>query len=268
MNTISFMSANYFAREVGYNVTEGWMQGDNATNAYFSPLATYAERFGALLTQIANLGFEAVDIWSGHLNTRWATDEHIRIAQELLDRHHLKVVSLATGNFGETPTLFERTCQIAVALKAKILGGGTPLMETDRPAVVALLNQYDLKLGLENHPEKTPEALLERIGDPAGGRVGTAIDTGWFGTQGYDAALALEKLSPVLVHIHLKDVLEVGQHRTCRYGQGCVPIERCVQFLRKSGYSGPISVEHEPDHFNPDEDCKADLGMLRAWMQN
>ena len=27
MNTISFMTANYVARQIGYNMTEGWMQG-------------------------------------------------------------------------------------------------------------------------------------------------------------------------------------------------------------------------------------------------
>ena len=31
MNMISFMTANYVARQIGYNMTEGWMQGDNAT---------------------------------------------------------------------------------------------------------------------------------------------------------------------------------------------------------------------------------------------
>ena len=33
MTTLSFMTANYVARETGYHVTEGWMQGDDAVNA-------------------------------------------------------------------------------------------------------------------------------------------------------------------------------------------------------------------------------------------
>ena len=57
MTMLSFMTANYVARETGYHVTEGWMQGDDAVNAYFAPLDTYAERFAALLAEIQGLGF-------------------------------------------------------------------------------------------------------------------------------------------------------------------------------------------------------------------
>ena len=45
MRKISFMSANFVAREIGYNMDSGWMQGDTATNEHFSPLATFEERF-------------------------------------------------------------------------------------------------------------------------------------------------------------------------------------------------------------------------------
>ena len=45
MNTLAFMTANYVARQLDYHMTQGWMEGDDATNAYFRPLATYAERF-------------------------------------------------------------------------------------------------------------------------------------------------------------------------------------------------------------------------------
>ena len=70
MTQISFMTANYVARQLDYNMTEGWMQGDDAVNAYFAPIATYAERFGALLAEIQGLGFTAIDLWLAHLNWR------------------------------------------------------------------------------------------------------------------------------------------------------------------------------------------------------
>ncbi len=78
-------------------------------------------------------------------------------------------------------------------------------------------------------PKKPPAELLAKIGDGGEGTIGAAVDTGWFGTQGYDAAVAIEELRDHLVHIHLKDVLAVGAHETCRYGEGVVPIERCVR---------------------------------------
>ena len=93
MNTISFMTANYVAREVGYAM-HGWGHGDRATNDAFRPLETYAERLDEVLADIRALGFDAVDLWGGHLNPAWATDEHVAVACELLARHGLRVATL------------------------------------------------------------------------------------------------------------------------------------------------------------------------------
>jgi hypothetical protein len=122
-------------------------------------------------------------------------------------------------------------------------------------------------IGIENHPEKTPHELLGKVGDSADGAIGVAVDIGWFGTQAYDAARALEDLSAYLMHVHLKDVLKPDEHETCRYGQGVVPIRECVEMLKRIRYTGSISVEHEPDLYGPTEDCKASLQMLREWLQ-
>jgi hypothetical protein len=54
-----------------------------------------------------------------------------------------------------------------------------------------------------------------------------------------------------------------GGHVTCRFGKGVVPIQKCVETLQRLGYTGAISVEHEPEHFDPTEDCKATLRLLR-----
>jgi sugar phosphate isomerase/epimerase len=265
MNTISFMSANYVARYVNYAMTGGWGQGDRATNEHFRPIETFAERFEEIVTDIRAQGFAAMDLWLSHLNYSWASDEHIALARDVLRRHQIEVVSLA-GWLGSTRDEFRRTCEIAVALDTTILGANTSMLEKDRGFVVGLLKEYDLKLGIENHPEKTPEELLAKIGDGGAGRIGATVDTGWFGTQGYDAAQALDRLGEHLLHVHLKDVLAPGAHETCRYGQGVVPIEACVRRLQALGYTGAISVEHEPEHFDPTEDCKVAFQMLRGWL--
>lgn len=265
MNTISFMSANYVARQTGYNMTGGWGQGDRTTSAYFQPIDTFAERFDTILRDIRAMGFDALDLWNAHLSPAWATDQHINAARNLLQQHDLRVVSLA-GWFGSTRHEFEASCTIAVALGVEILGGSTSMVQKDAAFVIELLNKHNLRLGIENHPEKTPAELLAKVGDGGNGRIGVAVDTGWFGTQGYDAADALRELRDHLMHVHLKDVLAPGAHNTCRYGHGIVPIERCVQVLHEIGYAGAISVEHEPEQFDPTEDCIAELEMLRGWL--
>jgi sugar phosphate isomerase/epimerase len=262
---ISFMMANYCARPTGWNMTGGWSQGDEATNAAFTPVTTYGARLDEYLADIQALGFAAVDFWTSLLNPPWATDEHIRIAQERLRQHDLAVYSIG-GWLGSSPDQFVRTCEIATALGAPVLGGDTSMLRKDRAFVVETLQQYGLRLGIENHPEKSAEELLAKIGEGGDGTIGATVDTGWFGTQGVDAAAALRQLAPYLLVVHLKDVREVGRHDTCRYGEGVVPIEACVRVLQEMDFRGTISVEHEPEFFDPADDIRASLHLLKGWL--
>ncbi|HXF62225.1 MAG TPA: sugar phosphate isomerase/epimerase [Caldilineaceae bacterium] len=265
-NTISCMSANFVARQLGYRMTGGWGQGDRATNDYFRPLETYEQRLDALLQEIVAMGFQAMDLWNAHLHQTWATDDHIAIAKALLQKHGLAVVSYA-GGFGASVEEFTRTCRVATALGIPVLGGSTPLLQQERSALVDTLRRHGLKFGFENHPaEKTAQDVLRQIGEGDEDVIGATVDTGWFGTHGTDAVQALEELAPRLFHIHLKDVLAAGGHDTCRYGRGVVPVRACVEMLKRVGYTGAISVEHEPDHFDPTEDLVANRTMLMEWL--
>ena len=260
---VSFMTANYVARELGFRMAD-WAEGDRAANAWYAPIETYPERFGELVSRVAVLGFDALDLWTAHLNPAWATDAHVGIARDLLSRHGLRVVSLA-GGFGGTLDELEASCRIAVALGRPILGGSAACWSKDRKGVLRALDRHDLRLGFENHPEKTPEEVLELIGD-AGDRVGATVDTGWFGTQGYDAARAIERLGDRVIHVHLKDVRERGSHRTCAFGAGIVPIEGCVRALERMDYGGGISIEHEPEDYDPTAEVVENARLLRGWL--
>src|SRR5204862_4400360 len=147
VNTISFMSANFVARQVGYHMTEGWAQGERATNEYFQPFETFGQRFEELLTTVRSMGFDTIDIWTAHLNWAWATERHIAIARDLLDRHALAVASLA-GGFGATAEEFDAACRLAVALRTTILGGNAAFYGARRDAAIATLDRPDLKLGI------------------------------------------------------------------------------------------------------------------------
>lgn len=275
MNTLSFMSANFVARQIAYRMSDGWMQGDRATNEFFRPLPTFADRFDALLGEITALGFRALDLWSAHLHYTWATPEHIAIARALLAKHRLRIVSYA-GSFGSNLPELRACCRLGAALNIPVLGGGTPLLQADRHALVATLREFGLVFGHENHPEKSAAEILQKIGDADPDVIGVTVDTGWFGTQNFDAVAALRQLAPRLKHIHLKDVLarrpqptgyplaDMG-HETCRLGAGIVGIEACLRTLREIGYRGAISIEHEPETFDPRDDVRASREFVEAF---
>ncbi len=267
MNTISFMSANFVARQLDYEMRGGWGEGDRAANDYFRPGETFGARFEALLAEIQAMQFEAIDLWLAHLNPEWASEEQVATARRLLDDSGLRVVSLA-GWFGRSPEEFERCCRLATALDCRVLGGSTTVLESDAAFAREALRRYGLRLGLENHPEKTPQVMLQKIGAQEGDRglIGVTVDTGWFGTQGYDAAQAIRELGPHVVHVHLKDVRAVGTHETCAYGEGIVPLADCVRALQEIGYEGAISVEHEPEMGDPTAAVLASRRQLRQWL--
>jgi sugar phosphate isomerase/epimerase len=259
MTTISFMSANYVAREVGFAM-HGWGHGDGATNDAFRPLETYEERFDMLLRDIRALGFEAIDLWGAHLNPEWATNQHVETARALLAAHGLRVTTYATW---VGPSNVERACEIATAVGTDLIGAG---FSGDRDRIAATLRERGVRLGIENHPdEKTPQDVLAKIGGD-GDVLGATVDTGWWGTHGYDAVRAIEELGDHVFHVHLKDVLAEGEHDTCRWGDGIVDIERCVRALQRIGYGGAITVEHEPEDRDPSEECAAMLAQLRQWL--
>jgi len=261
--TIAFMTANFVARQLGYQLAGGWEQGDESVNEAFAPAETYRQRFSLLLDEIKAIGFAAVDLWTAHLNWAWATDEHVDIARRALSDRGLRVTSLA-GGFGATHQEFESACRLARAMGAPLLGGATELLDSDRPAAIELLERYDLRLGIENHPERHPDEILAQIGD--GGRVGTVVDTGWYGTQGFDAAEAIVALRPHILRVDLKDVRAAGAHDSCGYEEGVVPLERCVAELVESSYDGVITVEHEPEDHDPSEECRQAITKLHAWL--
>jgi L-ribulose-5-phosphate 3-epimerase len=256
---IAFMTANYVAREAGYAM-HGWGQGDKATNEAFAPIETYAEKVDDLLGGIAGLGFDAVDVWGAHLSPDWATDEHVEAMVDALRRHGLAVTTYATW---VGPSNIERACELTVALDASIVGGG---FSGDPEILAPSLGNYGVRLGIENHPEKTPAEVLEKL-RRGGESFGVTVDTGWWGTQGYDAAQAIGELGANVLHVHLKDVRAVGEpHETCRWGEGVVPIEECVRTLQRIGYTGAIAIEHEPETWDPTDDVRAMRDQIAAWL--
>jgi L-ribulose-5-phosphate 3-epimerase len=258
---LSFMSANYVAAQLGYGAADDWGPFDDATNAAFEPVETFAGRFDALLETITSIGFDAIDLWFGHLNWRWATPEHVALAREALARRGVSVVSLA-GSVGATTDELGAACRLANDLGVDLIAGIGEVVQRDREGAAAVLREHGVRFGFENHPERTPTEVLAAIGDEAD-VLGAAVDTGWWATQSYDPVSALEELSGRLFHVHLKDVQEPGTHVTCMYGDGCADIAGCLRTLLELGYAGPVSIEHEPYDRDPTAECARMLAFVR-----
>jgi len=238
----------------------GWQHGDTATQERFRELDTYPERLDEILARVRALGFDTVDIWGAHLGTSWATDEHLAVARETLARHGLAVATYATW---VDPANVQRACELARGIGTRVIGAG---FSGDPEALAPVLREHDVLLAVENHPEKTPSEVLAKI-ERGDGTFATTVDTGWWGTQGYDPVQAIEELAEHVVHVHLKDVFAVGEpHDTCPWGEGIVDIPACVERLQELGYDGALVIEHEPEDHDPSDEIAELRARLEAWL--
>ncbi len=275
--TFSFMTANFVAREIGYRMPGGWMQGENATRAAFSPLTTFRARFDAMLAEIKELGFTAIDLWAAHLHWQWATLEHVEIAKELLGKHGLAVRSYAAWVPGDETEL-RGACRLCATLGIPYICGHIELVATQRVAAVAILREFGVGYGIENHAEKSITELRARLGEGDGDVIGLALDTGWCATRGWDALAGAVELFPRIFCVHLKDVkakraektgfefIDMG-HETCGLGEGIVPVAAVTALLREREFRGPMAIEHEPEEFDPRADVRVGLERARQWWE-
>ncbi|HEY8993640.1 MAG TPA: Gfo/Idh/MocA family oxidoreductase [Lacunisphaera sp.] len=271
----SFVTANFVARPLNYRMDKGWSQGDQASNDWFAPLATFESRFDAMLADIKQLGFSSIDLWCAHLHWRWATVHHVETAKQLLAKHGLAVRSYPAWVSGGAAEL-HAACRLCATLDIPYFVGHSEFFAVDREAAVAILREHGVGYAIENHPEKSSAELLARLGEGDEDLVGLALDTGWCGTAKWDALAAVRELAPRMFAIHLKDVkaprvarvglpfMDMG-HETCRLGDGIVPIRAIVGHLRTIGFRGSIGIEHEPETHDPREEVRESRERVEQW---
>lgn len=260
MPQISLVTASFVTREVGFGSISDWDEGDRATQAHFSPIDTYQERFGELLDDIADLGYRTIDLWGAHLHHSWATDAHFEIARTALAERGIGVNSLAA--WCHDRAALEGFCRVANEVGAGMIGGGSPLLIEDRSYAESVLAAHGVKFAIENHPEKSPAEVLEVI--DGSDWIGSCPDTGWWAIQGYEPAEAIREQAETILTVHLKDVdPDTGKGR--RPGTGAADINACLLALSEIGYDGAVGVEHEPDGWDPTDDLRSAHDLLEAW---
>lgn len=273
---IGFITANYVARPLGYHMKRGFGEGYGATMDLFRNVDRFAERFDDLIGGIKEMGFEAIDLWCGHLEPSWTTARHLEIARSVVDHYGLPVTTYAFHGGGDE-THFRTIARIMQALDCRVISGNHLMLVADRSRLVRLLRESGLKLAYENHPESSVEEILQKIGEGDEDVIGVAIDTGWCGSQGMDTVDAIRRLKERLWHIHLKDVkaprsektgyeLIDKRHETCTLGEGIVPVKSALITALEQDFNGPVCIEHEPELYDPTDECRLSLERVREWL--
>jgi sugar phosphate isomerase/epimerase len=145
-----------------------------------------------------------------------------------------------------------------------------------------------VRLALEMHPGNAvyhPESLL-RLRCHAGESLGCNFDPSHLFWQGIDPVEAVRALAEAIFHVHAKDtaldpsnvrvngVLDTKNYdalagrawvfRTCGYGHGDEFWKPLVSMLRRVGYDGVLSIEHEDSYLSWREGFEKAAAYLRT----
>ncbi len=234
---VAFNTANLVARVTRYRFElRNWMDQHKKTVA-----ATDAAAWREICREIAGAGYKAVEIWEAHASPGALDQAKAMQWKSILKDAGLKPVAYAG-------TLRRETLEICRWLEIPHVDGGMGNLKPEQ--ATALCAEYRIGLNIENHPEKTAEELLAKIG---GGNdwLGVCIDTGWFGTQNASVPAMIKACGAKVRHVHVKDVKAAGKHETCLLGEGIVNVAECIKTLRSMNYAGWYSWEDEPEDRNP-----------------
>ena len=114
------------------------------------------------------------------------------------------------------------------------------------------------------------ERLFNAVNDE---NFGLLVDMGNFLCVDEDPALAVSRLAPYAVHVHVKDFTrEVDRGLVtraynriwgCTAGDGVVPVQQCLAILKRAGYDGVVSLEYEGS-----DDALSSIARGKAFVEN
>ncbi|NOZ22445.1 MAG: sugar phosphate isomerase/epimerase [Planctomycetes bacterium] len=261
MPTVSFTTANYAGRALRYDTRADWAEHIEATIR-----STSTQVLGAILTDIKDAGFGAVDVWMCHCDWQaHAADDFATQTHKQIKKAGLRVATYAGGASVSSREELQMLFGFMELLGAPILSGIIWGLDEPAPIVQDICEKCDLRWARENHEEKSTDEMLAQISGGKLDRCGLALDTGWCARQDLDALEAVKAVRERLFVMHLKD-MKAGATETCVLGDGDLPVEQIVRYLVETGWTGAICIEHEPLHRDPMPQTAESLKRLTEWL--
>ncbi len=148
---------------------------------------------------------------------------------------------------------------------------GVPNVEL-LPYVNKKVKEYDMKYAIHLHGpdiELYPDAedVWKHTKD-LDARMGMCLDIGHDLRNGKDPVADLKKYKSRVFDIHIKDVTAASkQGYSVEIGRGIIDFPAFVKMLRKVGYTGVCSLEHERNMDNPFMGIAESIGYFRAMIK-
>ncbi|MGC4235456.1 MAG: sugar phosphate isomerase/epimerase [Niabella sp.] len=164
---------------------------------------------------------------------------------------------------GAVDTAFEYAKRVGVKLIV-----GVPNYEL-LPYVNEKVKAYDMKYAIHLHGPDMPlypdaDDVWKNVKD-LDPRMGMCLDIGHDTRNGKDPVKDLKKYHSRVFDMHLKDVTgSTKAGYSVEVGRGIINFPAFVKMLRKTGYSGVVSLEHERNMDNPFMGIAESIGYFRG----
>lgn len=222
------------------------------------------------LEAAAEAGFDAVEIWSGKLDT-YLESHSVDALKELLEKHRLKVASICpyslvgfSDNRGHIISI-RKAAEIAEAIECPVLlvcGDAPPDDIDEDDAYDAMANvastyadwaeDHGVKIAIEplgGHPFiPGPKEALEIIERADHEALGLMMDTFHY----YKSGVSLDTIREIpldqLLIVHVNDCedlppSDLTDQNRLHMGEGVIPLHDMLTVLKEKGYEGALSVE-------------------------
>jgi len=112
-----------------------------------------------------------------------------------------------------------------------------------------LCAEYQIKVGLHNHPEPSyywnPDTVLKAL-EGRSQWIGACADTGHWLRSGLNPLESLKKLEGRIVSFHFKDLNREGKGaHDVPWGEGVANVPALLEEMKRQQFQGPVSIEYE-----------------------
>jgi sugar phosphate isomerase/epimerase len=211
------------------------------------------------IEKTAQAGAKVIEFYPGQslspeqADVKWdhnASEEIIKKVEAKLAQHKVKAVNYGVVGI---PKDEEQARKIFSFAKRLGLRAVTTESADSIDTIEKLVKEFDIMVAFHDHPRQQnnpkyrmwdPYYILElcKDRDP---RIGACADTGHWQTSGINPVWAIRTLKGRVISSHMKDKVDYGQSHDVPYGNGVGEIGRCLDELKKQGFTGNISVEYE-----------------------
>lgn len=191
--------------------------------------------------------------------------------KQKLDSAGIKMLAYGVVGLGNDEAANRKVFDFAKEMGVQIIN--TEPEEGSFPLIEKLVKEYDIKVGIHNHPKQEnnpnykywdPSYVLACVKD-LDPRIGSCADTGHWLRSGVNPLEALQILNGRIISSHFKDL--DSNNEDVPFGTGVADTKALLDELVKQGFNGTLSLEYERNWENNVPDMLQCVEFVRNYAQ-